>query len=99
MLVRSADGTSVVLNDALFNMPMPKDFPARQIVKLLGSAPGPRVSRLVKHWWCSDRPAFRESLRELASLPELVRVIVAHDSPISGEAAREALLSAVEQLA
>lgn len=99
MLVRSADGVTVVLNDALFNMPMPADFTMRVIVKLLGSAPGPRVSRLLKLAWCDDRPAFRQSLAELAQLPDLQRVIVAHDSILSGAAAREALSAAVEQLA
>jgi hypothetical protein len=98
MLVRSADGTSVVLNDALFNMPVPRDFPASLIVKMLGSAPGPRISRVVKLLWMSDKAAFRESLRKLSEISDLTRVIVAHDSPISGPAAREALKSAVEQL-
>lgn len=99
MLVRSQDGTTVVLNDALFNMPMPRDFPASLIVKMLGSAPGPRISRVVKLLWMSDKAAFRESLRQLSEISDLTRVIVAHDSPISGPAAREALKSAVEQLA
>lgn len=99
MLVRSREGTTVVLNDALFNMPMPRDFPESLIVKMLGSAPGPRISRVVKLLWMSDKSAFRESLRELSEISDLARVIVAHDSPISGPAAREALKSAVEQLA
>lgn len=99
MLVRSADGTSVVLNDALFNMPVPRDFPASLIVKMLGSAPGPRISRIVKLLWMSDKAAFRQSLQELSEIADLARLIVAHDSPISGPAAREALKSAVEQLA
>lgn len=98
MLVQSEDGVSVVLNDALFNMPLPTDFPARQIVQLLGSAPGPRVSRLVKLVWCRDRVAFKESLRELSELQSLQRVIVAHDTWLSGPAARQALAAAVEQL-
>jgi hypothetical protein len=98
MLVRSADGTTVVLNDALFNMPLPRDFPSSWIVKVLGSAPGPRVSRLVKLLWCRDRPAFRASLQQLSELPELVRLIVAHDSVTHGAAARAALSSAVAQL-
>lgn len=99
MLVRSNDGVTVVLNDALFNMAMPTDFVARTFVKLFGSAPGPRVSRLVKLTWCKDRAAFRKSMAELAALPDLQRVIVAHDSIVSGPAAREALESAVAQLA
>jgi hypothetical protein len=99
MLVRSQEGITVVLNDALFNMPVPRDFPARIIVKMLGSAPGPRISRVLKLLWLSDKAAFRQSLQQLSEISDLTRVIVAHDSPISGPAAREALQSAVEQLA
>lgn len=99
MLVRSQDGTTLVLNDALFNMPLPRDFAARLLVKLFGSAPGPRVSRVVKLFWCNDKAAFRQSLLELSEIADLTRVVVAHDSPISGPAAREALKSAVAQLA
>ena len=99
MLVRGAAGTSVVLNDALFNMPVPSDFLGNLLVKALGSAPGPRVSRVVKLLWCSDRAAFRESLQQLADLPDLVRLIVAHDAVAEGAAARAALLAGVAQLA
>lgn len=98
MLVRSTDGTTVVLNDAVFNMPMPRDFPTNLLVKALGSAPGPRVSRLVKLLWCTDRNAFRESLQQLGQLPNLCRLIVAHDSVAEGSAARAALEAAVQQL-
>ena len=99
MLVRSSDGTTVVLNDLLFNMPMPTDFSTRLIVKMLGSAPGPRVSRAVKLLWCTDKPALRASFEELAKIRDLVRVIVAHDTPIQGPAARAALQAAAQQLA
>jgi hypothetical protein len=99
MLVRSNDGTTVVLNDAVFNMPLPRDFPVNLIVKALGSAPGPRVSRAVKILWCTDRPGFRSSLQRLADVPDLVRLIVAHDSVASGVDARAALVAAVAQLA
>jgi hypothetical protein len=99
MLVRSNDGTSVVLNDALFNMPMPQPMMVSLLVKAMGSAPGPRVSRVVKLLWCDDRAAFRGSLATLAQVSDLTRVIVAHDSIAEGAAAREALLAAVEQLA
>lgn len=98
MLVRSSDGTTVVLNDALFNMPTPSDFLGRIVVKTLGSAPGPRVSRLVKLLWCRDKSAFRQSFAELRDIPDLARLIVAHDSVAHGPDARLALQSAVSQL-
>jgi hypothetical protein len=94
MFVRSADGVTVVLNDAMFNMQLPQQFFSRQIVRVLGSAPGPRVSRLVKLLFIDDKPAFRRALEQLAQTPQLVRVIVAHDSVASGDDARAALQKA-----
>lgn len=99
MRVRSADGTTAVLNDLLFNMPVPRDLPAKLVVKLFGSAPGPRVSRLVKLGWCNDRAALRGAFQSLADIPDLQRVVVAHDSVMHGADARAALQAAVQQLA
>lgn len=98
MLVHSSDGTTVVLNDLLFNMPLPTDFPTSLIVKMLGSAPGPRVSRAVKLLWCTDKSALRASFEQLAKIPDLVRVVVAHDTILHGTHARAALESAAQQL-
>ena len=98
MLVRSDDGTTVVLNDLLFNMAAPRDFPINLIVKVLGSAPGPRVSRLVKLGWCRDRALLREAFQRLADIPDLQRVVVAHDTVLHGPDARAALQAAVQQL-
>ena len=98
MLLRSGDGTTVVLNDLIFKMPMPSDFPSNLIVKALGSAPGPRVSRIVKLLWCDDKPALRADLQTLSEIPDLTRLIVAHDSVAHGPAARAALKAAVQQL-
>lgn len=97
MLVRSSDGVTVVLNDILFNMAVPPGLFGK-LVELIGSAPGPRVSRIVKSFYCDDRAAFRETLRRLSELPELVRLIVAHDTVSHGAEARAALISAVDQL-
>ena len=48
MIVRSADGETVVLNDVMFNMDRKRDPLGFFFTTLLGSAPGPRVSRLAK---------------------------------------------------
>lgn len=94
MLVRSKDGTTVVLNDAVFNMDSPSKLLPRVITTILGSAPGPRVSRLVKYGLMKDRAMARAHLERLASLPDLVRVIVAHDKVAEGAEAKRALLTA-----
>jgi hypothetical protein len=98
MLVRSNDGTSVVVNDIVFNMELPKELFFRLAVKALGSAPGPRVSKIVKLFYCDDKAAFAAALRELSQIPDLTRLIVGHDAIASGPAARAALQSAAEQV-
>jgi hypothetical protein len=81
--VRSADGASLVFNDALFNLaPIPG---LRGLLFRLDGAVGrlrvPRASRLLL---VRDRAAFRAHLERLAARPELRRVIVSH-----GELLRE----------
>jgi hypothetical protein len=99
MRVRSSDGVTLVLNDAVFNMDLPSGFMFRMMVKLLGSAPGPRVSRLAKWVYVKDKAAFSSHLQRLAETPELVRLIVAHDSIAHGTEAAAALRSAAQQAA
>jgi hypothetical protein len=94
MLVRSPDGTTVVLNDAMFNMDRPKAFMANMITSLLGSAPGPRVSRLAKAAIIKDKRAFRADLERYATIADLARVIVAHEKVASGPDAAAALRTA-----
>ena len=94
MIVRSRDGVSVVLNDAVFNMDKKKDPLGWFFTTLLGSAPGPRVSRLAKLLYIKDKAAFRADLLRFAELPELERVIVAHEKVAHGRAAAAALRTA-----
>jgi hypothetical protein len=98
MIVRSADGQSVVLNDAMFNMDAKRDPLGFLFTTLLGSAPGPRVSRLAKWTLIKDKPGLRHDFERYADLPDLVRVIVAHEKVASGSAARAALRSAMQYL-
>jgi len=92
--VRSKDGVTLVLNDCVFNMDKPSRFVERTVLTLLGSAPGPRVSRLFKAAVVKDRDAFRADLERLAATPDLVRVIVAHDRLSSGAQAAATLRQA-----
>jgi hypothetical protein len=96
MVVRSEDGVTLVFNDAVFNMDRKRDPLGFFFTTLLGSAPGPRVSRLVKWLFVKDKAAFRADLLRLADTPGLTRVIVAHEKVASGPDARSALLSAAE---
>lgn len=98
MLVRSADGTSVVLNDVMFNMDRKKDPLGFFFTTLLGSAPGPRVSRLAKLVYVKDKSALKADFERFAALPDLVRVIVSHEKVASGSDARVALTKAATYL-
>jgi hypothetical protein len=99
MLVRGSDGTSVVLNDVVMNMDRKRDVLGYLFTTLLGSAPGPRVSRLSKLTLVKDKRALRAELEQLANLPDLARLIVSHEkvSP-TPKAARDDLLEAASYL-
>ena len=71
MFVRSSDGTTVVLNDAMFNMDKKKDLFGYLFTTLLGSAPGPRVSRLAKAAIIKNKKGFRADLERFAAIPGL----------------------------
>ena len=98
LFVHSSEGTTVVMNDAMFNMDRKKDILGFFFTTLLGSAPGPRVSRLAKLLYIKDKPALRRELERFAAIPDLIRVIVAHEKVASGPDAKSALLKAAEYL-
>jgi hypothetical protein len=98
MLVRSQDGLTIVLNDAVFNMDRKRDFLGWFFTTLMGSAPGPRVSRLAKLTLISDKAALRGELERYAAMPDVVRLVVAHEKVASGPDARAALAQAATYL-
>ena len=98
MIVRSADGTTVVMNDAVFNMDRKRDLFGFLFTTVMGSAPGPRVSRLFKAAAVKDKKAMRADLERLAAIPDLVRLIVAHEKVASGADAAAALRRAAGYL-
>jgi len=98
LIVRSSDGVSVILNDCMFNMDRKRDPLGFFFTTLLGSAPGPRVSRLAKLVFVKDKRALRADFERLAALPDLVRVIVAHEKIAHGAEARSALVTAAGYL-
>jgi len=98
LIVQSSDGVSVVLNDCMFNMDRKRDPLGFLFTTVMGSAPGPRVSRLAKMVLVKDKPALRADFERYAELPNLVRVIVAHEKVASGADARAALLKAATYL-
>jgi hypothetical protein len=98
MLVRSSDGLTVVLNDAVMNMDRKRDVLGFLFTTVMGSAPGPRVSRLAKLMLVKDRARMRAELERYAAEPQLVRLIVAHEKVAAGADARAALNTACATL-
>ena len=92
LCVRSEDGVTLVFNDVVMNMDTKTDLLGYLFTTLLGSAPGPRVSRLSKLVLVKDRSVLRSELLRLATLPDLARLIVAHEKVTSGRAQARAAL-------
>jgi hypothetical protein len=87
MIVRSAAGTTVVFNDAVFNLPHGKGFTGFIFKHVTQSTGGPRVSRIAKLFVVKDRKAFRAHLDRLAETPGLARVIVSHGRMVTDDPA------------
>jgi len=98
MIVRSEDGVTIVLNDVVMNMDTKKDALGYLFTTVMGSAPGPRVSRLVRLLFVKDQPALRRHLERLSTTPRLQRLIVAHEKLATGPAAAAALREAATYL-
>jgi hypothetical protein len=82
-LVRSPSGTTLILNDAVFNMPHGRGLAGLVFKYVTASTGGPRVSRLFRFLAVKDRAALRTHLERLAAEPDLVRVIVSHHRMIT----------------
>jgi hypothetical protein len=82
MRVSSEDGTTLVLNDILFNMAHPGGL-GGVVTWLLGSSGGPRVSRTARIALLKDPRALARRFVALAATPALVRVMVAHHETIA----------------
>ena len=83
MRVRSSSGSTLVFNDAVFNMPHGRGVPGFIFRHITGSTGGPRVTRLFRMMAVKDKAAFRDNLQRLAGTPELKRIIVSHHEPIT----------------
>jgi hypothetical protein len=82
MIVREPSGCTLVLNDAVFNMPHAPGLTGFILRRVTGSTGGPRVSRVMRWLVIADAMAFRAHLEQLARLPDLRRIIVSHHEPI-----------------
>ncbi len=87
MHVRSNDGETLVFTDTVFNLPA--RFPGLYgfvFHDIVGSKPGPRVTRVGKLFLVKDKKACRAHLERLADTPNLKRVVVAHGAMEANDA-------------
>jgi hypothetical protein len=87
MIVRGSEGSSLVFNDAVFNMPHAPGATGFVLRHITGSTGGPRVTRVMQWFVIADKRAFRAHLERLAALPDLRRIIVAHHLTINDDPA------------
>jgi hypothetical protein len=87
MVVRSTAGTTLVLNDLVFNIEHGKGLGGLVVRYIMQSSGGPKVSRVTRWFVIKDAAAVRAHLLRLAETPGLVRVIVSHGRVIEGDAA------------
>jgi len=76
--VKSADGTTLVFNDAISNIPERKGV----IGFLMAPTGKPSVPRISRWMIVKDKPAFTQHVSSLAT-PELRRVVVSHGEMIT----------------
>ena len=87
MIVRSADGLSVVLGDTIFNLPHGKGLFWFVYGRLLGSTGGPRVTVIGRLMLLKKRKVFKAWLQRMAARQGLVRLVPSHGAVIEGDAA------------
>jgi hypothetical protein len=85
-IVTSGTQRSLVLTDAVFNVPHLKGFSGK-VLRLLGSTGGPRVTPIAKFGMVKNKAALAEHLRRLAGLEGLARLVPAHGNIIETNAA------------
>jgi hypothetical protein len=92
MEVTSDDGKSLVLTDALFNMPHQPGF-FGFVFRVLGSTGGPRVSGIARMLLVKDKKALAAQFARFAKDSGLRRIIVGHHEVI--DASPQAVLEKV----
>lgn len=79
-------GVTLVLNDAVFNLPHRPGLPGL-LMRLIGSSGGPKVTRIGRWLMVRDPKAFADALRALATTEGLRRVVVSHGDLIEADPA------------
>ena len=91
LLVRRADGTTLVVNDIIANVRHPDGLGAKVMARLMGfGVKEPQMPWVGEKMFVKDRTAVAAALRAWAAEPGLVRIVVSHGDVIT-ERPREVL--------
>lgn len=86
MTVRSAGGTTLVFNDAIFNMPHAPGFQGFVLKHVTASSGGLKLTRLFRWVMLKDKAAFRAELEALSRTSGLRRIVVSHHESVESDA-------------
>lgn len=81
--VKSAEGTTLVINDVVCNMPKMKGV----MGYFMGPTGQPSVPRFTRWFMVKSRGPLGEHVERLAAIPDLKRVILSHGANLSAEPA------------
>lgn len=87
MKVNSSDGSTLVLNDLMFNMPHVGGVGGFVLKHITRSSGGPCISRVAKLLVVKDKAVVANELRRLAEIPNLKRIIVSHHQMVTEDPA------------
>lgn len=97
LIVKEDTGTTLVFNDALFNMPHLTGLKGFILRYITGSSGGPRISRIFKAALIKNKSALKKHFHKLAENPDLKRIIVSHHEMIENNP-QQALLEAAKTI-
>jgi hypothetical protein len=82
LVVDGAQGTTLVLNDLIFNVRKQRGIIGVLFALVGVTGPGPKIAKLVLRKIAEDKQALRRQLEEWANLASLKRIIVSHGAII-----------------
>lgn len=85
LLVETPGGTTLVINDLIFNLANRPGVAGWLFKKLGMTGDEPHIPPIIKHRQIDDEPALRAQLEAWSELPELKRVVVSHGDIIADE--------------
>lgn len=85
LLVESASGTTLIVNDLIWNVHNTPGF-GGFLFRLMGfTKPDPQIPSVIKLRAIKDKPALRKQLESWSQIPDLNRIIVSHGEMVENK--------------